>query len=345
MGDIFDSGSQDTVTQSQSQNTPFFTVPGTQEALADYVARIRGSAGRGYIAPPAISERISDFTQDELSGMEMLRKGVGAGDLDKARALFNQASLPIAARQWTDEGIADKYMNPYTQEVINSHLADMQGDRAMAEQALRGKQIASSGWGGSGARAVLERRQLADDYTEQFADQAAKLRFQGYDQAARLFGDDEARRLSALSDSSRMALAAGQNFATLPGAEIDSANALLASGSVQRGVDQSKKSMAYSDFLEKRDWDRGDMAWEGAALGALPWGSITGNTSQNWQTTSHPTPSFGQQLIGTGLAAAGTYGAYFRGSPGALPAAPNYAAASQLSSYAVPNQAYFGSMQ
>src|SRR5690606_20529757 len=77
---------------------------------------------------------------------------------------------------------------------------------------------------------------------------------------------------------------------------------LLRTGTLEQAQDQRSLDVAYSDFLEQRDWLQRHLDAYIRALG----GSPSGPTGQEV-----PTASPAQQIAGLGLAAAGAYKTFF----------------------------------
>lgn len=85
-------------------------------------------------------------------------------------------------------GVADQYMNPYTSEVIDTTMADINRMTEGQNAALRGRAAASGAYGGSG---VAVGQALNNEAAQrEMARTGAQLRYQGYNDARGYYGQD-----------------------------------------------------------------------------------------------------------------------------------------------------------
>lgn len=100
----------------------------------------------------------------------------------------------VSASAFTDFDIA-KYLSPYTQNVVDTSLSDIERARREAQNQIAGRQAASGAFGDSrsGVEASLTNR----EYANIAASTAAQLHQAGFSQAADLITRDADRRLSA----------------------------------------------------------------------------------------------------------------------------------------------------
>jgi len=85
-------------------------------------------------------------------------------------------------------GLADQYMNPFQQEVIDTTMADITRMNEGQNAAARGRAAASGAYGGSGV-AVSEALNNAEAQRE-MARTGSQLRYQGYNDARGYYGQD-----------------------------------------------------------------------------------------------------------------------------------------------------------
>ena len=87
-----------------------------------------------------------------------------------------------AMRTYADPGAAAaNLMNPYESQVVQQTLRDV-GQQALKAQNVLGAQAEAAGAFG-GSRHGIAEAEMAKGYTQQMADQAARMRQQGYGQA------------------------------------------------------------------------------------------------------------------------------------------------------------------
>jgi len=92
--------------------------------------------------------------------------------------IVNESMTPF-----TGETIAG-FQNPYTQDVINRSMADLEQQRQIAQGSNAARAIAAKAFGGS--REGVQRATTDVGYAKTAGDLAAGLRSQGYDRAAQL---------------------------------------------------------------------------------------------------------------------------------------------------------------
>ncbi len=116
------------------------------------------------------------------SGLPGITAGPSAGARDVTASTFPQYDI-------------SKYLNPFTSNVVDASLSDIERSRREAQNQIGGRQAASGAFGDarSGVEASLTNR----DYTKQAADTAASLRAQGYTDAANRIEADAQRKLAA----------------------------------------------------------------------------------------------------------------------------------------------------
>lgn len=251
----------------------------------------------------------------EMSRAEELAKNtpkMWRGTYDAA-ADFASAD-PTVAGALKSGGLAD-VMNPYTDEVINRAVGDIEHSGARQELADQAKasRMGAHGGGGEAVLKSLTRKNTG----EQVADTTAGLRKAGFDSATDIMEGDAGRRLHA--GQTLAGIAGGRAGAESTGlrdlagiagqrAEMERAQNrdLMGIGSLQQGQDQRSMDLAYNDFLEQRNWP----------FQAYNFLNAVGNDQQfnpaqfGTQQTSGGGGNGLGQIAGLGLAALGTWGAW-----------------------------------
>ena len=181
--------------------------------------------------------------------------GSGAGFGSAYAQQLDPSSTDYQAAQFQQADL-DRFMNPYTGQVIDQSLADI--ERARLQQANQAAAQATAAGAFGGSRGALMEAEIARNALEQGASTAAGLRRQGFEFASQMGQQDVARRQQALQQNAQQqlqamlanqasALAASQTNAQL-GAQTSIANqqaALQAALANQAaGLQGSQQSLA-----------------------------------------------------------------------------------------------------
>lgn len=164
---------------------------------------------------------VANMGADIATGMGTNIAGTGANlGFGLASDIANVAGgLEAGGAQAFDPMSVSNFMSPYTQDVIDSSLADIQRESDIARQRQRGEAVKSGAFGGS-RQAVLD-AELDRATLEQKAQTAAELRRAGFESAAQraqeAFEAQQNRFLSAnqlglgsLAEAGQLGLGAGQ---------------------------------------------------------------------------------------------------------------------------------------
>ena len=314
------------VTQS---NLPEYAEPYYREMLT----RTGYETAVPYTPYPA--PRIADFSQGEIDAMarfgEMGRAGT-APELDVAGnvAATVSAGSPYAGtmlettrRAQEMPSMADpyaigQYMNPYQQLVLDNQIREARRQADISRQKI-GLQAAGAGSLGGYREGIMQaeldrdaRRQIGDIYgagmQQAFAQAQRGLDLdRAYaDQAARL-GQSAYQNLLA-GDAQRIQGAGilGDFVDQRQRMEIDRLRNMEDAGRRERDFRQALLTLGYQDFLRQRAFPQEAIDTYSRILQGLP-----ANPGQT-QTAFGVGPSTLQQLLGSGIAAAGLYNA-FRG--------------------------------
>ncbi len=225
----------------KSTSTRTVTMPLWLDARnKDLVTRAEALSNQPYEA--FTGQRVAEFTPDELAAFQGTRdmtgkyQGMFDSGVQGVNQLFQRAQGPTAEDIQTN-------MNPFLENVLNiTKRNEAENTQKMQQQLAR-----QAGLGGSfgGSRFGLQQAQLEQDAARRMSDIDYSGRFDAYNQALGQFN----RNTDVLSQAIGQGLnvgAAGQNY------NINDLNALIATGSTQRALDQAKLDTEYSDFLEQR---------------------------------------------------------------------------------------------
>lgn len=133
--------------------------------------------------------------------------GIGGGaGFGNVRAMMldpNATDYEAAQFQQADR---EKFMNPYTGEVIDASLADI--ERARLQQANQAAAQATAAGAFGGSRGALMEAEIARNALERSASTAANLRDRGFQFASQMGQQDVARRQAALAQNAQQQLQA-----------------------------------------------------------------------------------------------------------------------------------------
>jgi hypothetical protein len=346
---------------SYSTNLPEYAKPFYEELLKQAGKQTYTTDASGQVTGvkdyvPYTGERVAGFTpeqlavQSEVAGLETpggfdtassqlgtvgtIAGGATIGGLGKAFGYDPESFTPgaVTTGSFTDAGVADKYMDPYTQGVVDvqkreaQRIADMQSNQAA---------MASIGRGtfGGGREALMTGER--DRNTQELLN---KIQMEGgtnaYNQALKAFEAEQGRGLQAQTTNVQSALEAaklgqqGQQYAAGLGKEIGLAGlqtglegakatgalsateqmsnlerlkAQAASAGEQQAYQQEIDNLAYQQFMEAQDYERKLLEYQSNILRG------TAGALGTTQVAYAPAPSLASQIGGVGLAGLGLY--------------------------------------
>lgn len=351
-------GSQQTT--SYSTNLPEYAKPFYEELLKQSGKEIYKTDSSGTVTGvkdyvPYTGERVAGFTpeqlrvQTEAAGLRTPGGfGTASGTLGTVGAQAGTAATTglTSAYGYTpgtftpatistgefDAAAAKKYMDPYTQSVIDIEKREAQR-QADIQKAAGSMGAIGRGTFGGGRQALLQAE--ADRNTQQvLADIQAKGGQRAYEQALSAFQADQARGLQAqeLDVASKLKAAEfgqqGQQFAAGLGKDIGIAGlqtgletgkatgalaateqisnlerlkAQAASAAEQQAYQQEIDNIKYQNFMEQQDYQRKLLEYQSNILRG------TAGALGSTQVAYAPAPSLASQIGGLGLAGLGLY--------------------------------------
>lgn len=149
-------------------------------------ANLSRGAVRDINAERIAAERIA---ADKVSGANVTSEALGQ-IAPQARANVRD----ITANSFLNQNM-QQYMNPYTQQVVDTSLQDLERSRQLAQQQGAAQAVKAKAFGGS--RQGVAEAETNRAYADQAARTAAGLRSQGFDTASQLAQSDLARQMQA----------------------------------------------------------------------------------------------------------------------------------------------------
>lgn len=233
-----------------------------------------------------------------LSGREQQARGLFEQNMGSFNPQFDQSADMIrGAGTYADfGGVADQYMNPYQQNVVDVAIGDINRNRDDMNASSRDAALQNRAYGGS--RQAVAEGINNEAALREVARTSANLNYQGYNDARNYYGmdqQDQISRAGMLAD-----LASGRhNMATQ---DIMGLNGL---GEVDRGIEQDRMGANYNEWLRQQDDVYRRSAVEQGLLGQVPM-LINSNGTQNSSSTQSSNPG----LMGA-LGTAASIGAMF----------------------------------
>lgn len=272
------------------------------------------------------------FRQAEAGGAFALEgmgyaPGMGYDDMTGMAGQFAGQTGAIGDdyRAWTDPGVAESYMNPYTMGVTDLAAGRLEHAGARAQSRLGGAAAGMGAFGGS--RHALLERGIGRDTRQQTTEMRVSGLADAYSQGIGAFNDDRyaqqgmrGLQLESMGGEAK-ALYGGnqlyqQGLGSLMGGSMDMAQmgqmgqdmnfqrlgALEGAGQRQRGMQQTMLDVGYDDFLRQQNYPKAQAEWMMGMINGFPAGA-TGTTS--YQTGQGGT-LFGD-ITGAGVAGYGAY--------------------------------------
>lgn len=200
-----------------------------------------------------LSNWVGPYVTDMLGRGKALSEGtftpymgpLTAGPSDIQNKLFSGiASSPLPSTggtytpmSFTDSGIAQQYMNPYLQQVLQPQLDEARRQAEISRTGLASRLTQAGAYGGS-RQAIMEGNLLRDLMTKQ-NEITGRGYYDAYEAGRGQFNTEEDRRRGAVNDQNRFGL--------------DYMNFASDLGDTQRGIEQQGIDADYNQFKEERD--------------------------------------------------------------------------------------------
>ena len=278
----------------------------TTDTTADALSGITGDAGQIAGTESSLSNWAGDYVTDMLGrGWGMADEGYQAytGPLTAdSSSLQNQAFMGLAGltlptidqtafspSSFTDEGVSQRYMNPYIDQALQPQLDEVRR-QAQLQQNLNNAQFAKAGAYGGSRQAVMEAENQRN-----MMQQMANLIGQGYQnaytQGANQFNTEQGLGLNAATQAGQFGLAG--------------LNAMANLGAQQRDIEQQGITADYEQFQEERDFPYKQVQYMQSLLQGLPLAA---------QSTSYTQPSALSSLLSSAGGIRDLYNTVFGGT-------------------------------
>ena len=277
--------------------TPPPKLPG--ETDEEYLLRIRGLAGIPQTVP---AQQIAPLTQAQETAVAKAQEGLGAYQpfLDAASTTVGAGLGAIGAGvQTLDPSQISTFMNPFSQQVTQQALAELDRQAAIQGQRTAAEAVAAGAFGGSrfGVREAEEARNLSHVKSQRIFEDLSRNFLQAQQAQQRT-----AQQLGQLGVQTLQAgqaqVGLGEAGQRLGGVDI---NRLLSVGGVQQQQQQNILEAARRTELARQQEPFRRVGFASDVLRGVP--------SSQVQFTQQPAPSLFQQVAGLGIAGLSTLGA------------------------------------
>jgi hypothetical protein len=237
--------------------------------------------------------RIAPFQQEQQQAFDLFKQGMGSYQpyVNSATQALNRGT-----GSFTDTGVAQRYMNPYIQNVISG--IGSTAARNLSENILPqlNRTFVGSGTFGGSRSAEFMRRAVRDTQSQALDKQTAALA-DAYGAGADLYGNEAARALTGAQQYSQLGQSAQeQRLRELTGLE--------AIGAKRQELGQTSANLAYSDFERQRDYPLTQVQ-QLAGIGGQPSAQGTGT-----RITDEPGRNNTAAILGLASQALGAFGRF-----------------------------------
>lgn len=258
---------------------------------------------------PYTGQLVAGTTPQQQQGYSGINaaQGVSAPYFNTAQGLIGQGTQGYTPTAFNAANVG-QYESPYTQDVINSTMANINQNNAIQQNQLQGNAIASGAWGGD--RADLARNDLARQQALASNQTIAGLENQDYSQALGQFNQQNQLGLQTAGLGAQTALqGAGLTGALGNYAQsnaLQGAEAQVGAGTQQQTTQQAQDAATYGQFLQQQAYPFQTTSWLSGITSGL---GQQGGTS----TTTQPSQQSNSVLGFLGLKSGGKVEGYAEG--------------------------------
>jgi len=264
MGSLFEPTTKVVNTPSQGQVT--YGIPQYFKDLQESVLQ-RANAASQQPFQAYQGDRIADLTALQNAAVTQAQTNLGqfgaSGVIPEAQQRVS-AAANIAATQFTPE-LAQQYMNPFTEQVTNAAIRNLQEQSALASQGQRAQAVQRGAFGG--ARQGVQEAVLQAETAKKAGDITAQLQTQAFQNAAQRFAADRAAAATGQMQAAQAIPALQQQLGQVG---LQEAAAATQFGGLQQAVEQQRLLEDYRDFVEEQGFQRGQLGFLSSLLTGAP---------------------------------------------------------------------------
>ena len=253
----------------------------------DYAQQVANSMG-----PRQYAGFDPSYQVGESMAMGNAMQGVGSQNLNTAADLTRASAAYAPQQVGYNQSMVDQYMNPYTDQVINTGVADLERSRQGAVQQMGQRATAANAFGGS--RQGVAEALTNQEYGTQAGSMIANLRSQGFNQAVQNAMNTQQLNQSAGLQGAQFRLGAAnqlgsQGMQQQSDAYANAAN-MMSLGQNRQGLAQQQMDASRNLGLERLGIMQGALGLQPASMG-----QTTTGTQPMYQNT-------GSNLLGGAMA-------------------------------------------
>lgn len=169
--------------------------PATMQGVSAGPSALARGQGYNAVNANAVNAGRGALTQGQgYNAATAQAANAGQSALSQAAAINRGGIRNLTPGSFLSGNIA-AYQNPYTDQVVNQTMRDIERQRTMADQGVRANAVRSGAFGGT--REAIAREENNRNFLDTSARTLAQLRNQGFDTAANLMQSDIGRDLQA----------------------------------------------------------------------------------------------------------------------------------------------------
>lgn len=283
-------GGSQTTTQSNTIDPKLMALYQQNYAQNEKLADTPFQAYTGQMVAPLSSATTQ--AQGILQGVSS--NNTGASDLntasDATQGILNGPGVTAGQISSTD---LTPYLNPYTDDVVNSSMSDL--ERARQIQQVQDNQNATGNNAFGGSRQGVQDSLTNDAYLRNVASTTSALRSAGYDKAVSAAQGDITNKLNADEFNTNTKSSAATTLANMSNEELTQAlqraGALASSGQITDQNNQAQDDAAYQEFMRMINDPIQKQSLLNSALSSQP-------VQQTTTSTAKSSPGLGDILGG-----------------------------------------------
>lgn len=183
----------------------------------------------------------------------------------------NQGQYSAVGGSFTDQGVAQNYMNPYLSQVLNPQLAEMQRQSSINLQPQLAKLTAAGGYGGS--REALLRGEEQRNLLDKTAQATGQAYGNAFTQAMNQYNAEQQRKVNEAQFGSEFGL---RGLAAQQGVYDQMAKL----GGTQRDITQQGITADLNEFNAQREFPYKQVQFQRDMISGLPVSSVTNTPAQ-----------------------------------------------------------------
>ena len=285
---------------TQTQEQIVRLAPFQEQYLADLFASAKALTGDG-TQMPFSAQQLAELSEGQKQAISSALTGVGAFQpfLQQGRAAVTQGIAGAQGADFTPTSYQD-FMSPFTEEVIDTTLADIAEQGAKQQAQLGAASVGQGAFGGS--RQGIAQGEIAANVADQQARTAGQLRSQGFAQAQNLAQQAARQQLAQAQLGGQLGVSQAGLGQLGQQMGVQDINTLLGIGGLQQQQAQRQFDVTRANELARQALPFQRIGFMSDIFRGVP------ALQQTYSTTTTPPPSRTSQLLGLGIAGLGAAG-------------------------------------